>query len=70
MIDPIYVAILVLLGVLLRFDGELLEADSFAGIIRQMRERGYPDDREPAHPARVGAAARSAVKRAGNTSRK
>jgi len=28
----------------LRFDGELLEADSFAGIIRQMRERGYPED--------------------------
>jgi hypothetical protein len=28
----------------IRVDGELLEADSFAGIIRQMRERGYPED--------------------------
>jgi len=28
----------------LRFDGELLEADSFAGIIRQLRARGYPDE--------------------------
>ena len=28
----------------LRFDGELAESDSFAGIIRQLRERGYPED--------------------------